>query len=132
MSNKLKANIYERNKKLINQYERYACKNYLLNAFSIVGTASVGTAALLDTEVLTLKMYFSHKDELEYAFFMTRTIKFCKISLTCAFSGSEVNNFLTSDRAVVDCRNGITEATRHASFSFNLVVTMSAKTKDSD
>ena len=123
MSNKLKANIYERNKKLINQYERYACKNYLLNAFSIVGNWLM---------FLTLKMYFSHKDELEYALFMTRAIKFCKISLTCAFSGSEVNNFLTSDRAVVDCRNGITEATRHASSSFNLVVTMSAKTKDSD
>ena len=115
-------------KKLINQYERYACKNYLLNAFSIVGTASVSWLMLS----LTLKMYFSHKDELEYALFMTRAIKFCKISLTCAFSGSEVNNFSTSDRAVVDCRNGITEATRHASFSFNLVVTMSAKTKDSD
>jgi hypothetical protein len=128
MSNKLKANIYERNKKLINQYERYACKNYLLNAFSIVGTASVSWLRLS----LALKMYFSHKDELEYALFMTRAIKFCKISLTCAFSGSEVNNFSTSDRAVVDCRNGITEATRHASFSFNLVVTMSAKTKDSD
>ena len=128
MSNKLKANIYERNKKLINQYERYACKNYLLNAFSIVGTASVSWLRLS----LALKMYFSHKDELEYALFMTRAIKFCKISLTCAFSGSEVNNFLTSDRAVVDCRNGITEATRHASSSFNLVVTMSAKTKDSD
>ena len=114
-------------KKLINQYGRYACKNYLLHAFSIVGTASVSWLMFL-----TLKMYFSHKDELEYALFMTRAIKFCKIPLTCAFSGSEVNNVSTSDRAVADRRNGITEATRSASFSFNLVVTMSAKTKDSD